>query len=241
MTEGKIYLIPVSLGDHPEQKSTVNSVPMAAGELNVLNKITEFIVENEKTARRCLKELGYALPLKDVVFHPLNQHTPPEEILTYLSATEKGNDMGLLSEAGCPGIADPGAVIVRMAHEKNIRVVPLVGPSSLLLSLMASGMNGQNFCFNGYLPKDQKERIHKLKELERLALKNNQTQLFIETPYRNNHLIEDVCSHLHPETLFCIACDLTLPGEFIKTQAVGEWKKRKPDIHKRPAVFLIGK
>ena len=146
-----------------------------------------------------------------------------------------------MSEAGCPGVADPGAELVRLAHSKNIQVIPLVGPSSILLALMASGMNGQSFCFNGYLPKEQKERVNKLKELERLALKNNQTQLFIETPYRNNHMVDDVLANCNGETSFCIACDITLPTEFIYTKTINEWKKQKPDINKRPALFIIGR
>jgi 16S rRNA (cytidine1402-2'-O)-methyltransferase len=149
--------------------------------------------------------------------------------------------MGLLSEAGCPGIADPGADIVKLAHENHIQVVPLVGPSSIILALMSSGMNGQSFAFNGYIPIDKSERKATLKRLERLSYEQNQTQLFIETPYRNNKIIEDICATLHPNTRVCIACDITLPSEYIKTMTVNEWKHNNIDLHKRPAIFVIHK
>lgn len=207
----------------------------------LINSIDEYVVENEKTARRNLKQMGITKPLQEILLHTLNEQTPIENIGAYLDAIDKGKNIGLMSEAGCPGVADPGAELVRLAHSKNIEVIPLVGPSSILLALMASGMNGQNFCFNGYLPKEQKERIAKIKELERLALRNDQTQLFIETPYRNNHIIEDVLNYCSNELHFCIACDITLPSEFIKTQTIAQWKKQKPDINKRPAMFIIGR
>ena len=236
MTKGKLYLIPVTLGEGTE---TWHVLPDLVKQ--VINTLDEFVVENEKTARRCLKQMGYEKPLQELILHTLNEQTPLENIASYLKSAAQGKNIGLMSEAGCPGVADPGAELVRIAHRKEIQVVPMTGPSSILLGLMASGMNGQNFCFNGYLPKEQKERINKLKDLERLALKNNQTQLFIETPYRNNHVIDDVLNNCSNETNFCIACDLTLDSEFIKTQSVSDWKKEKPDIHKRPALFIIGR
>jgi 16S rRNA (cytidine1402-2'-O)-methyltransferase len=236
MTKGKLYLIPVTLGENSELSQ---SIP--AFNQQIINSIDEYVVENEKTARRCLKQMGITKPLQELILYTLNEQTPIENIRGYLNATDEGKNIGLLSEAGCPGVADPGAALVKLAHSKNIPVVPLVGPSSILLALMASGMNGQNFCFNGYLPKEQKERIAKIKELERLALKNDQTQLFIETPYRNNHIIEDVLNSCSDDTSFCIACDITLATEFIKTQTIREWKKQKPDINKRPALFIIGR
>ncbi|MBI2268890.1 MAG: SAM-dependent methyltransferase [Bacteroidetes bacterium] len=236
MIKGKLYLIPVALGENTELAHTMPPYVQ-----QVINGIDEYIVENEKTARRNLKQMGRTRPLQEIILHTLNEQTPVENILNYLDAIDRGKDMGLMSEAGCPGVADPGAELVRLAHSKNIQVMPLVGPSSILLALMASGMNGQNFCFNGYLPKEQKERINKLKELERLVLRNDQTQLFIETPYRNNHIIEDVLNTCSNELRFCIACDITLPTELIKTQTIAQWKKQKPDINKRPAMFIIGR
>ena len=159
----------------------------------------------------------------------------------FLKPCLHGEHVGLLSEAGCPGIADPGADIVSIAHKENIKVVPLVGPSSILLALMSSGMNGQSFAFNGYLPIDKSERKKSLKSLEKLSLDKKQTQLFIETPYRNNKMLEDICSSLHPNTRVCVACDITLPTEYIKTQTVNEWKHTNIDLHKRPAIFIIQK
>jgi len=235
MTKGKLYLIPVPLGENADVSRVIPEYNK-----DIINSIDEYVVENEKTARRFLKQMGLTKPLQDIKLLVLNEQTEIQDIQYYLTPAEKGLNIGLMSEAGCPGVADPGAELVKLAHKKNIDVVPLVGPSSILMALMASGMNGQNFCFNGYLPKEQKDRIHKLKELERLALKNNQTQLFIETPYRNNHVIDDVLKNCNGETRFCIACDISLPTESIKTQTISDWKKHKPDINKRPALFLIG-
>jgi len=171
----------------------------------------------------------------------LNQHTPVQEISGYLNSISEGKNIGIISEAGCPGIADPGADVVKMAHEKNIQVVPLVGPSSIFLALMASGFNGQNFAFNGYLPKERPDRIKKIKELERLAQQKDQTQLFIETPYRNTHMLEDILTSCEGSTKLCIACDITLSTEYIKTKTIAAWKKQVPDINKRPTIFLIYK
>lgn len=236
MGRGKLYLIPVPLGENTDVSDTI-----PAFNLRLINDIDEYVVENEKIARRFLKQMGISKPLQELTLHTLNEQTPIELIGAYLQSIETGKNIGLISEAGCPCVADPGAELVKLAHSKNIQVVPLVGPSSILLALMASGMNGQNFCFNGYLPKEQKERIVKLKELERLVLRNNQTQLFIETPYRNNHIIEDVLNNCSGELSFCIACDITLASEYIKTQTIAQWKKEKQDINKRPAMFILGK
>jgi 16S rRNA (cytidine1402-2'-O)-methyltransferase len=235
MNKGKLYLIPVLLGENADAAKATPPF-----NVRIINTLDEFIVENEKTARSCLKQLWYTKPLQNLILHPLNEQTPLENIGAYLASAELGKNIGLLSEAGCPAVADPGAELVRLAHQKNIEVIPLVGPSSILLALMASGMNGQHFCFNGYLPKEQKDRIQKLKKLEQLALTIGETQLFIETPYRNMHLVEDVLNHCKESTSFCIACDLTLETEFIKTMTVAEWKKQKPDINKRASIFLIG-
>jgi 16S rRNA (cytidine1402-2'-O)-methyltransferase len=234
--KGILYLIPTTLGDTAE---TMDVLPVRVN--NIINTIDEYIVENEKSARHYLKKMGIKKPLQEIILHPLNQHTESHEISTYLNAIENGKNIGIISEAGCPGVADPGAEVVKLAHQKNIRVIPLVGPSSILLSLMASGFNGQNFAFNGYLPKDRSERIKKIKELENTAIKKNQTQLFIETPYRNMHLLEDLLSNCDPQTKLCIACDITLSTEFIQTKSIAAWKKQLPDLNKRPTLFLINK
>ncbi|MBL7888569.1 MAG: SAM-dependent methyltransferase [Bacteroidia bacterium] len=234
MNKGKLYLIPTTLGDTGE---TADVIPLKVNEL--INKIDEYIVENEKSARHYLKKIGIKKPLQEIVLHPLNQHTQAHEISSYLNSIQQGKDIGVISEAGCPGVADPGADVVKLAHEKNIDVIPLVGPSSILLSLMASGFNGQNFAFNGYLPKERSERIKKIKDLEMLVYKRKQTQMFIETPYRNMHILEDILNSCENKTKLCIACDITLPTEFIKTKSVFDWKKQLPDINKRPTIFLI--
>jgi 16S rRNA (cytidine1402-2'-O)-methyltransferase len=234
--QGILYLIPTTLGDTAE---TADVLPVKVNA--VINTIDEYIVENEKSARHYLKKMGIKKPLPEIILHPLNQHTESQEIASYLNSIHLGKNIGVISEAGCPGVADPGADVVKLAHEKNITVVPLVGPSSILLSLMASGFNGQNFAFNGYLPKERSERIKKIKELERLATVRNQTQLFIETPYRNTHLLEDIVANCEKQTKLCIACDVTLPSEFIKTKSISEWKKELPDINKRPTIFLLNK
>lgn len=169
----------------------------------------------------------------------LNKHTDASEIQSFLTPLLDGKDMGLMSDAGCPGVADPGAAIVALAHEKGIKVVPLVGPSSILLSLMASGMNGQSFAFHGYLPIDKNEKKNKIKQLEKISAEQNQSQLFIETPYRNNQMLDDLIKFLNPNTSLCVACDITLETEYILTKPVAQWKKNKPDLHKRPCIFIF--
>jgi len=236
MSKGTLYLIPTTLGDTAE---TMDVLPVKVN--HVINTIDEYIVENEKSARHYLKKMGIKKPLQEIILHPLNQHTEAGEISGYLNAISDGKNIGIISEAGCPGVADPGAEVVKLAHEKNITVVPLVGPSSILLSLMASGFNGQNFAFNGYLPKERGERIRKIKELENLAIKRNQAQLFIETPYRNMHLLEDLIANCDKQTKLCIACDVTLTTELIKTKTISDWKKQLPELNKRPTIFLIGR
>lgn len=234
MEKGKLYLIPVTLGDSP-----INQV-IPAFNNQIINEIDVYIVENIKTARRFLKKAGLVKAIDDLTFHELNKRTHESEYATFLKEIENGKNIGILSEAGCPGVADPGAEIVNIAQQKNIKVVPLVGPSSILLALMASGFNGQSFCFNGYLPKEQKDRVRKLKDLERTAKSKQQTQLFIETPYRNNHVFEDILKNCFESTKLCIAVDITLPTEQITTKTVADWKKTKIDLHKRPCLFLIG-
>ena len=232
--KGILYLIPTTLGDTSE---TLDVIPSKVN--RIINTIDEYIVENEKSARHYLKKAGIQKPLQEIILHPLNQHTQTHEIWNYLKNISQGKNIGIISEAGCPGVADPGSEVVKLAHANNIQVIPLVGPSSILLALMASGFNGQSFTFNGYLPKERGERIKKLKELEKLARQKKQTQLFIETPYRNMHLLEDIAANCDAKTQLCIACDITLPTEFIKTKSVFDWKKQLPDINKRPTIFLI--
>ena len=179
-------------------------------------------------------------PQNELKLYELNKHTDIQELHSFLKNCRNGKNIGLISDAGCPGIADPGAEIVNLAHKENIKIIPLVGPSSILLSLMASGMNGQSFAFTGYLPIDKSDVKKKLKELERISRTQNQTQLFIETPYRNNKLIEHIFQNLQSSTKLCIACDISLKSEFIKTKTIAEWKKSaKPELHKRPCIFLI--
>lgn len=232
---GILYLIPSPLGDN----APMEVLPLTVRK--VIENIDHFIVENEKDARRFIKRI---CPKKDqggLHLYPLNKFTPIEEILTYLEPTIEGISMGVISDAGCPGIADPGAEIVKMAHRKNVTVQPLVGPSSILLALMSSGLNGQNFAFNGYLPIDKLKRKKEIKSLEKKSFDYNQSQLFIETPYRNDQLFSDLLKTLDRNTEICIACDLSLPTEYIKTHTVKEWEKLKISLHKRPAIFIISK
>jgi len=232
---GNLYLIPTQLGDNPPLEVLPISVK------KIIELVDDYIVENEKSARRFIKKINSRKAQSSLNLKLLNKYTQDQELVHFLEACKNGKHMGLLSEAGCPGIADPGADIVKLAHESNIKVIPLVGPSSIILALMSSGMNGQSFAFNGYIPIDKAERKATLKKLERLSFEQNQTQLFIETPYRNQKIIDDLCHTLHPQTRVCIACDITLPSEYIKTMTVNDWKHTKVDLHKRPAIFLIHK
>jgi len=232
---GKLFLIPVSLGSEAVDKE----IP-AANSL-IINQLDEFIVENTRTARRSLRAMGYTKDFDSVKFHILDKHTLPEDIPGFLNNAVDGKNIGLLSEAGSPCIADPGQQVVKYAHNKKITVVPLVGPSSILLALIASGFNGQNFIFHGYFPIEKKQRIRKIKEIEQDAIRNDRTQIFMETPYRNNALLEDLVKNTLPSSLLCIASDLTTEQEFIKTLSIEEWKKKLPDLNKRPTIFLIYK
>ncbi len=232
---GKLYLIPTTLGD----TEPLEVLPISVKK--VLEMTNEFIVENEKTARRFIKRVCPKKSQPDLILHSLNKYTKLEEIPSFLNSCLDGKIVGLLSEAGCPAIADPGADVVNIAHEKNIQVRPLVGPSSILLAMMGSGFNGQNFSFNGYLPIDKSERKTTIKRLEKLSFENNKSQIFIETPYRNNKMLEDLTSILHPNTKICIACDLTLNSEMIITKKASYWNKNKIDIHKKPTIFIIQK
>jgi 16S rRNA (cytidine1402-2'-O)-methyltransferase len=234
MTIGKIYLIPSALSED-------NSKVLPQNAIDIVNSLNEFIVENERTARHFLKGIGIQAPLQSLQLHLLNEHTNSKDIFKLLEPVLSGKNVGLLSEAGTPAVADPGSDLIRSAHEKGIEVIPLIGPSSIIMALMASGLNGQSFSFIGYLPKEKNERIKNLKELEKQSLSKNQTQIFIEAPYRNQHLLEDILSTCEKRTALCIACNITANDEFIKTKTIEEWKKRIPVINKRPTVFLIGK
>lgn len=230
---GRLFLIPTGLG---------NQAPLEVLPLSIRKKITEinhYIVENEKTARKFIKSVVSNKQQSALKFELLNKFTPLEEIPSFLNPCKEGHDIGLLSEAGCPGIADPGAQVVKLAHQDHVKVVPLVGPSSIILTMMSSGMNGQNFAFNGYLPIEKSERKQEIRRLERLSSEQNQAQIFIETPYRNDKLLNDFLQYLHPSTNLCIGCDVTLTTEFICTQRIADWKKAKIELHKRPAIFIF--
>lgn len=235
-TIGKLYLLPVPLGPDANPKEVLPETVERSVEF-----IDHYIVENEKTARRFIKAILPTKKQPELKLSVLNKRTEAHEYDDFLKPCFEGFNVGLMSEAGCPGVADPGAAVVKLAHEKGIQVVPLVGPSSILLAMMASGMNGQSFAFNGYLPIDKGEKKNALKNYERLSNEKSQSQLFIETPYRNNKLIEDILQILQPSTHLCIACDITLPTEYIKTKTVAQWKKEKPDLHNRPSIFIIHK
>lgn len=232
---GKLYLIPTTLGEMNPEDVLPQTIKRS------IDFIDHYIVENEKTARRFIKSVHPEKKQPDLKISVLNKHTEAHEHQEFIKPLLNGQNIGLMSEAGCPGVADPGAVIVKLAHEKGIQVVPLVGPSSILLAVMASGMNGQSFAFNGYLPIDKGEKKSALKNFEKLSFDKNQSQLFIETPYRNNKLVEDLLATLQPNTNLCIACDITLPTEYIKTLAIKDWKKQKVDLHNRPCIFIIHK
>lgn len=230
-----LYLIPVTLGD-----SSIERVLPSENHAFLVN-IKHFIVEDVRSARRFLKKTDKKINIDELNFYTLNQHTSASEISSFLTPLKSGIDMGIISEAGCPAIADPGAEVVRIAQELNYKVVPLVGPSSIILSLMASGFNGQNFSFVGYLPIQTTERTKALKKLENRMYAENQTQIFIETPYRNTKMLQDILQHCQAQTKVCIACDITLESEFIKTKTIKEWKREKVEIDKKPCIFLLYK
>jgi len=233
--KGILYLIPSLLGDSPVE----NSLP--SFNIQIICSIDEYIVEDIRSARRFLIKAKIDKPIDSLTFHLYNEHSKNVDINFIMQGLMNGKNAGLISEAGCPSIADPGAEIIQFAHRNNIRVVPLVGPSSILLGLISSGLNGQNFTFNGYLPKKEPDRIKALRQLETLVWQKNQTQIFIETPYRNDSLLKDILHTCREETLLCIAADITLAGETIKTQSIRDWKNSKQLFNDHPAVFLLGK
>lgn len=234
-TKGSLFLIPSTLGDSEPQKV------LPAFNLNLLLQIDVFIVEELRTARRFLRKCGYSKDFESTTFHLLNEHTPEDELHSMLDEALNGKDIGVLSEAGCPAVADPGSLAVRLAHEKGIRVVPLSGPSSIILGLMASGFNGQHFTFHGYLPVKEGDRIKKIKELERDLYRTDQTHIFIEAPYRNKQMIASILSACSEGTMLCIASNLTLSDESVHSASVGYWKKNNPDPGKKPTVYLLSK
>ncbi|MFT4851247.1 MAG: 16S rRNA (cytidine1402-2'-O)-methyltransferase [Sediminicola sp.] len=231
--KGNLYLIPCTLGDTPP----LEVLPLLVKK--TVENTNHYIVEHEKNARRFIKTIDSKKNQADLVIQEINKFTNEDEIPQMLLPCLEGYNVGVISDAGCPGIADPGANVVMEAHRKGIRVIPLVGPSSILMAMMASGFNGQNFAFNGYLPIDKGERKSTIKRLEKLSIELDQSQSFIETPYRNNQLLESLLKTLQGQTMLCIACDITLVSEFIRTETVNEWKKIKVDLHKRPTLFIL--
>lgn len=232
-SQGRLFLIPSILGDNEPLEVLPISIKGA------IEAIDFYIVENEKSARRFIKKISPRKSQSKLKIETLNKFTEPAAIPTFLQPCFEGYDVGIVSDAGCPGIADPGADVVRIAHEKNIKVVPLVGPSSILLAMMASGFNGQNFAFTGYLPIESADRKKAIKTLERTSREMQQSQIFIETPYRNDKLLQELLKGLSPNTKLCVACDITLPTEQIATKSVSEWKHMKWELHKRPAIFIV--
>lgn len=230
-----LYLIPVTLSDVPL------SQVLPAANIEVVRDISHFIVENVRSARRFLKRCDRDIDIDRLTFYELNRHTDPKDIESYLSPLEAGQPMGVISEAGCPAIADPGADVVAIAQRRGLKVVPLVGPSSILMGLMASGFNGQSFAFVGYLPIEASARARRLKELEQRILRDDQTQIFIETPYRNNTLLADLAKHLPGNLRLCVASDITGENERIVTRTIAQWAAQKPDFGKIPTIFLLYK
>ncbi len=230
----KLYLIPNVLSEGDWQHVLPAQIHP------ILTNTKHYIVENIRTARRFMKQVNREINIDECTFYELNKRTTNDELPAFLKPIEQGFDVGVISEAGCPGVADPGADVVRIAHQKGIQVVPIVGPSSILLALMASGLNGQNFAFKGYLPVKPNERVKEITALEKRIRNEKQTQIFIETPYRNNQLIGDLLKTCTSSTLLCIAANVTGENEFIATKSIQEWKKQVPDLHKQPVIFLLG-
>lgn len=232
---GTLYLIPSVLADDTA------GIVMPPEVVAAVASLTYFIVENARTARRYIKTVAPQKVIEELQIVVIDKDSSEAEVKKALLPLQEGTSAGIISEAGCPGVADPGAEVVKFAHRQGIKVKPLVGPSAILLSLMASGFNGQSFAFHGYLPIEKKDRIAAIRYLEKEMLQKDQTQLFMETPYRNNQLLQDLTQHLTPTYRLCIAANITAPNEFIKTDTIANWKKNLPDLHKQPAVFLLYK
>lgn len=234
MALGTLYMVPVTLGD--DNLSYV----IPADVIKIVQGLEYFVVENEKSARRFLGSVKTNKPVRELNFQLLNEHSAEKDLPALLAPLLAGHHVGMLSEAGCPGVADPGAALAALAHRKGIKVSPLVGPSSILLSLMASGFNGQQFTFLGYLPSDKTARVNKLKDIEKQSQRFNETQIFIETPYRNQHMLEDILASCSANTKLCIARNVSLDAELVVSRTIAEWKKIElPDLHKQPTVFLL--
>ena len=231
----RLYLIPNLLADIAWQSSLPASVP------DIVRPIRFFIVEDIRNARRYLRRIVPEIDIDSLQFFELNKHTTEEEKSALLQPLLDGHDTGLISEAGCPGVADPGADVVRLAHRHQIRVVPLVGPSSILLALMSSGLNGQNFTFSGYLPVKPAERMKKIQQLEKVVQVTGQAQIFMETPYRNNYMLADLLKVCQAPTLLCIAANVTADNEMIHTRSIAEWRKKIPNLEKQPVIFILGR
>lgn len=235
MNSPSLYLIPVTLGD-----TAINRV-LPTYNTEIITDLRFFIVENVRSARRFMKKCNPAINIDGLTFFELNENSDRKNLERMLTPMMEGNSMGIISDAGCPAVADPGADVVAIAQRLEYKVIPLVGPSSILMAVMASGFNGQSFAFNGYLPIDGNERVKKLKHLESRAYNEDQTQLFIETPYRNNKMAEDILQHCRPSTRLCIAMNISCEDEFIVSKSVKAWKNNLPDLHKKPCIFLIYK
>ncbi|MGY6647175.1 SAM-dependent methyltransferase [Wenyingzhuangia sp. IMCC45574] len=231
--KGNLYLIPTTLGDNEPLEVMPISVKAT------VEQLTHFIVENEKSARRFIKKITPLKSQPSLQLKLIDKYVDPVEVNSYLDVCMEGESVGLLSEAGVPAVADPGSDVVKLAHKKGIRVVPLVGPSSILMAMMASGMNGQSFTFNGYLPIDKADRKKEIKRLERISREQNQSQIFIETPYRNHKMLDDLKAALSPKTNLCIAANITMPNEYIRTFTIAEWQRKSPELHKIPAIFIL--
>ena len=227
-----LYLIPTFLSE--------NFHVLPDKVIEIASQLDEFIVENEKSARKFLKNINTKISQDKLILHVLDEHSTVKEISMLRDVINQKKNIGLMSESGCPAIADPGAAMVKLAHSINVKVIPLTGPSSITLALMASGLNGQSFIFHGYLPRENANRKTKLKLIEKEALKKKQTQIFIETPYRNLQMLADIIETCEENTMLCVACDLTSSDEFIQTKTIGKWKNNIPEINKKPAIFLIG-
>ena len=233
--DAALFLLPVTLGATPLDRV------LPQHNIEIIKEIRHFIVEDVRSARRFLRQADAQFDIDGSTFFELNKHTSPNDIAGYLAPSAQGKPMGVISEAGCPAVADPGADVVAIAQRKGLKVVPLVGPSSIILSVIASGFNGQSFAFHGYLPIKPDERARKLKQLEQRVYSEDQTQLFIETPYRNGKMIEDIIKNCRPQTKLCIAANLTCDDEFVRTRTVKDWRGKAPDLSKIPCIFLLYK